>query len=135
MYKYISNLILHIKKYVIILILKYLNYLVKRLILIFLAGLVLFSCTKSDTGVVLQSIYFSDHDTLVTINPGATMQLTPLFKPAVFNGIPVEFTSSDPAVVTVLPSGQVSAINRGKAWVTVKDQNSATAGKCHIVVQ
>jgi len=106
---------------------------VRILLLIGLIGLLLVGCTKSDTGVLLQGISFQD--SVVTVNAGTTIQLIPVFKPVDFTGIPVVWASSDPNMATVTPNGLVYTLNRGKVWVSIKDKNSSTTGKCHITIQ
>lgn len=93
----------------------------------------LLSCTKADTGVVLQGISFKD--SAIVMNAGATKQLVPVFKPAVFEDIPVVWTSSDPDMATVTPDGLLSAINHGTVWITIQDKNSATSGKCFVTIK
>lgn len=63
------------------------------------------------------------------------MQLTPVYEPAAFDGIPVVWTSSDPTTVTVTSGGFLYAINHGSSWITVKDKNGSTTGKCLVTVQ
>lgn len=111
----------------------YPNYKVKVLLLISLIGLLFFSCTKTDTGIVLQGISFKD--SAIVISAGTTKRLIPVFKPAVFEGIPVVWSSSDPDMATVTPDGLLYAINRGTVWITIQDKNSATSGKCFVTIQ
>lgn len=103
------------------------------ILLIGLIGLLSTGCAKSDTGVVLQSISFDDDE--ITLAPGNQIKLIPTFKPTTFSGIPVVWTSSDPTIITVIPDGTITALNRGKAWITIQDKNSATSGKCQVTVQ
>lgn len=104
------------------------------LIILFLFGfLFTTSCTKSTTQVVLQKISFTPET--LTVKSGTTVQLAPVFTPAVFSNIDVVWTSTNANTAYVSSTGDVSTFAPGTAWVSVKDKNSATAGKCLIIVQ
>lgn len=91
------------------------------------------SCQKGNTQVVLQKISFSSEKLNQAV--GDQVHLTPLFTPSVFSSIDVTWTTTDDAVVSIMP-GQATVVCKkpGTAWITVKDKNSATSGKCEIVV-
>ena len=106
-----------------------------RNILSLLAFLVIvfISCTKSDPQVVLKTIAIKP-DTL-TISAGNNLQLVPIFTPSLFSVIPVVWSSADTNVATVTADGTLYAVKTGMVWITIKDKNSATSGKCYVVVQ
>lgn len=83
--------------------------------------------------MVLQTISFTPET--LTVKSGAVVGLKPVFKPAVFSNIDVVWSSTDLSTAYVDNKGEVTLVKPGSAWVTVKDKNSATAGKCLIIVQ
>jgi uncharacterized protein YjdB len=106
---------------------------VKRItVFIAIFSFLLVACVKDPTQVVLQTIAIKP-DT-VTLEMGSSITLNPTFTPAVFNSIPVEWTSNNSSVVTVSYCGTILAIKSGTAWVTIKDKNSATSGKVMVVI-
>ncbi len=90
-------------------------------------------CTKENPQVVLQKIAVTP-DTL-TITTGNNLQLVPVFTPSLFSSIPVVWSSADASIASVAADGTLNAIKPGIVWITVKDKNSATSGKCYVVVQ
>ncbi|QKJ30387.1 Ig-like domain-containing protein [Mucilaginibacter mali] len=101
-------------------------------ILIIFGFLLTTACQKASTQVVLQTIKFQSE----TLNRavGDNLQLTPIFTPSVFSSIDVVWSTSNDAVLTIQPDHTIHANKAGSAWITVKDKNSATAGKCLIIV-
>jgi uncharacterized protein YjdB len=90
-------------------------------------------CSTNGAQVVLQTISFKP-DT-VKMWSGNSVQLQPVFKPSVFSGIAVNWSLTDESVASVSPTGLLYAIQPGQVTVTIKDKNSATAGKCVVIVQ
>lgn len=105
------------------------KYILSGLIII---SFLITSCVKQDAQVVLKSIQFTP-DTL-TFAVGTTKKLSPVFTPAAFSTIAVEWDSTDESVATLSPDGYLSVKKSGKIWVTVKDKNSATAGRAYIII-
>jgi uncharacterized protein YjdB len=103
-----------------------------KVILIGIITLLLCSCTTANSDVVLQSISFNPNT--ANMHVGDVLQLDPEFTPAVFNSIPVVWSTSDAQIATVDVDGSVEAISPGQVIITVKDQHSATSGECHITV-
>ena len=91
------------------------------------------ACTKGGAQVVLQGISFTPETLTVSVN--SSTQLTPVFTPNAFSSIPVDWSSTDGSVVSVSSNGSINALNKGQAWVKIKDKYSATTGKCLVIVQ
>ncbi len=105
----------------------------KVTLIITAVGLLYAGCAKVDSQVVVQSISFTP-DTL-TIRAGKSIQLSPVFTPSAFSSIPVKWSSADTTVATISSQGFLNAVKPGKIWIKIQDKNSATAGKCYIIVQ
>lgn len=107
----------------------------KILGIIILLSIIVAGCVKEgeEAQVVLQSISFTP-DTL-KITAGRSVQLSPVFAPAVFSSIGVDWKSTDESVATISSGGYLAAKKAGKTWVSIKDKNSATVGKCYIIVE
>ncbi len=101
-------------------------------ILIIFGFLLTTACQKASTQVVLQTIKFQSET--LTVSANTDIQLTPVFTPSIFSSIDVVWTTTDGAVLTIHPDHTIHANKAGSAWITVKDKNSATAGKCLIIV-
>ncbi|GAB3927817.1 Ig-like domain-containing protein [Mucilaginibacter myungsuensis] len=102
--------------------------------ILILSCALIIGCTKEDgTEVVLKSISFKS-DTL-KVEAGRSVQLDPVFAPAVFSSIAVDWKSTDTSVASVTSDGYLAAKKTGKAWVSIKDKNSATGGKLCVIVQ
>jgi len=106
---------------------------VKNILLSFVViSFLLTGCAKEDAQVVLKKITFTP-DTL-TLTVGDTQKLNPVFTPATFSTIAVEWKSNDESVATFSNGGYLSAKKSGKIWVTVKDKNGATMGKAYVII-
>ncbi|MES2274951.1 MAG: hypothetical protein V4592_02935 [Bacteroidota bacterium] len=109
-------------------------------ILVVFGFLLTSSCVKNGADLVLQTIELKPETLTVAFStpaPAPTapgMQLTPVFTPSVFSTIAVEWTSTDNSVVTV-SNGWITPKKVGTAWISIKDKNSATTGKCLIIVK
>ena len=105
----------------------------KNIFRIIFASIVIAGCTTNGAQVVLQTISFTP-DT-ITMVAGNSRQLTPVFTPSVFSSIAVDWSSTDGALATVSSSGLLYAVKPGTVTVKIKDKNSATWGKCVVIIQ
>lgn len=90
-------------------------------------------CVGGNAQVVLQTISFAPET--LQVNAGNSKQLNPIFNPTVFSSIAVEWSSTDGTVATISSTGYLYALKPGTTWIKIKDKNSATWGKCMVVVQ
>ena len=90
-------------------------------------------CTTNGAQVVLQTISFTPDTITISANNGR--QLTPVFTPSVFDGIAVDWSSTDGSLATVSSSGYVNAMKAGTVVIKIKDKNSSTWGKCVVIIQ
>lgn len=81
----------------------------------------------SVTGVTLDK-------TTLSLEEGATGQLTATVTPSNATNKAVTFSSSDTAIATVDKTGKITAIEAGKANITVKTADGAKTAACALTV-
>lgn len=68
-----------------------------------------------------------------TLERGETLQLTATVSPEIPSGATVQWSSSDPEVVTVDEEGMVTAVNKGQATVTAQYDTASAECKIEVV--
>lgn len=99
-----------------------------------------FSCITEDT--VITGIYFKESEyarisldrSKAQLYQGSSLTLIPTIMPSNLSDEPVEWSSSDPGIVSVDDTGRVTAVSAGTATITVKVLKTRETATCEVTV-
>ena len=90
------------------------------------------TCKKEVADVPITEITLNHHE--LTLIPGDTITLKAIVQPENATNQNLKWASSNPAVVAVTGNGLVTAVDNGKANITVVNQNGNMIDSCAVTV-
>ncbi len=78
-----------------------------------------YACNIATMGITVSKVSTGTNSS-APVKKGKTLTLTPVFAPSTVAGIPVQYSSSNPAVASVSASGVILGIKPGMAIITIK---------------